>query len=92
MHGLIDACPTFCRVAAMWRAVQAGRMGSKPASVEDGRDNDLAKAKPLRAVDDSAWIRKGYVVASFALLALFMFSGLLTHIGRSLAPSAPPLL
>jgi hypothetical protein len=76
----------------MWRAVQAGRTGSKPASVEDGRDDDLAKAKPLRAVDDSAWIRKGYVVASFALLALFLFSGLLTHIGRSLAPSAPNVL
>ncbi|KAG0615965.1 hypothetical protein M758_5G079700 [Ceratodon purpureus] len=76
----------------MWRAVQAGRTGSKPVSLEVGQDDDLAKAKPLRSVDDSAWIRKGYVVACFALLALFLFSGLLTHIGRSLAPSAPNVL
>ena len=76
----------------MWRAVQAGRTGSKLVTEEEDRDDDVAKAKLLRSVEDSAWIRKGYVMASIALIALFLLSGLLTHISRSLAPSTPNVL
>lgn len=83
----------------MWRSVPS-RGGSKlatstvvPEALDHDDDDALAKTKPLRATgdhNDAAWIRKGYVVAAVALIALFLLSGFLTTHSTTLTTITTP--
>ncbi|KAG0558410.1 hypothetical protein KC19_10G026400 [Ceratodon purpureus] len=80
----------------MWRSVPGRNGGSKIMAMPDPEldlDDVPTKSKPLRTLEEAKWIRKGYVLATLALLTLFLLSGFgFTHIGHGTTSLAAPTI